>query len=96
MFEAFGEGRKTLGEGFAGELGELYIDNGFFAEYFLSGTRQRKTVVTSTVNGDGAFVTLGKAPLCQVLHSAKCPIYPFFLFPPNKQKIYHIYITDIT
>jgi hypothetical protein len=29
---------KTLGECF---VGELYIRNGFFTEYFLSGTRQR-------------------------------------------------------
>jgi hypothetical protein len=38
---------KTLGEVFVEcdtrqrELGELYIGNSFFAEYFLSGTRQR-------------------------------------------------------
>jgi hypothetical protein len=24
------------------------------------------------------------------------PFYLYLLFPPNKQKIYHIYITDIT
>jgi hypothetical protein len=63
---------KTLGEVFAEcgtrqrELGEQYIDNRFFAEYFLSGTRQRlcrvpvdtrqrKVVVTVLGNGDGAF-----------------------------------------
>jgi hypothetical protein len=41
------------------KLDELYISNGFFAEYFLSdtaGTRQRKVVVTTTGNDDGAFV----------------------------------------
>jgi hypothetical protein len=43
------------------QLGELYISNGLFAEYFLSGTRQlqgtrqRKVVVTTARNGDGAF-----------------------------------------
>jgi hypothetical protein len=63
---------KTLDEGFAEcntrqrKLGELYIGNGFFAEYFLSGTRQRlyrvstgtrqrKVVVAATSNGDEAF-----------------------------------------
>jgi hypothetical protein len=48
------------------KLGEQYISNDFFAEYFLSGTRQRlcrvslgtrqrKVVVTTPGNGDGAF-----------------------------------------
>jgi hypothetical protein len=41
--EALDKDWKTLGEGFAEcdtrqrKLGELYIDNYFFAEYFLSG-----------------------------------------------------------
>ena len=45
--EALGKSWKTLGEGFAEcdtrqrELDELYIDNDFFTEYFLSGTQQR-------------------------------------------------------
>jgi hypothetical protein len=45
--EALGKALKTLVKGIAEcdnrqkKLGELYIDNGFFAEYFLSGTRQR-------------------------------------------------------
>jgi hypothetical protein len=34
---------------------DKYIGNGFFADYFLSGTRQRKVAVTRTGNGDGAF-----------------------------------------
>jgi hypothetical protein len=72
MSEALGKVGKTLGEGFAEcntwqrKLGELYIGNDLFAEYFLSGTRQRlsrvsagtwqrKVVVTTTGNGDGAF-----------------------------------------
>jgi hypothetical protein len=38
------------------ELGEQYIGNDFFAEYFLLGTRQRKAAVTAPSNGDGAFV----------------------------------------
>jgi hypothetical protein len=48
------------------ELGEQYIGNSFFAEYFLSGTRQRlcrvpvgtqqrKVAVMTPGNGDGAF-----------------------------------------
>jgi hypothetical protein len=45
-------------------------------------------------------LTLGKEPLCRVLHSAKWPEYSFFIcfcysYQTNK-KIYHIYITDIT
>jgi hypothetical protein len=42
--EALGKAWKTLGEGFAEcdtrqrELGELYIGNGFFAEYFYRVT----------------------------------------------------------
>jgi hypothetical protein len=63
---------KTLGEGFVEcdtwqrKLGELYIGNDFFAEYFLSdtrqrlcrvsnGTRQKKIAVTATGNDDGAY-----------------------------------------
>jgi hypothetical protein len=48
------------------ELGEQCIGNGFFADYFLSGTRkklcrvpvgtrQRKVAVTEPGNGDDAF-----------------------------------------
>jgi hypothetical protein len=36
-------------------LGKLYIDSGFFAEYFLSvspGTRQRKFAITTPNDGD--------------------------------------------
>jgi hypothetical protein len=46
--EALDKAWKTLDEGFAEcstrprELDELYISNSFFAEYFLSGTRQKK------------------------------------------------------
>jgi hypothetical protein len=60
---------EALGESFAEcdtrkrELGELYIGNDFFAENFLLGslcrvslgTQQRKSTVTTTGNGDGAF-----------------------------------------
>jgi hypothetical protein len=31
------------------------IGKAFFAEYFFSGTRQRKATVTASVDGDGAF-----------------------------------------
>jgi hypothetical protein len=44
--EALGEGWKTLGKACdtrQRELGEPYIGNGFFAEYFLSGSRQKKS-----------------------------------------------------
>lgn len=73
MPEALGKARKTLEKVFAEcnirqrELSEQYIDNGLFAEYFLSGTRQRlyrvsvgtrqrKAVVTASDNEDGVFV----------------------------------------
>jgi hypothetical protein len=73
--------KKILGEVFIEcdtrqkSLGELYIVNGFFAEYFLSETRQRlcrmlydsqqrKVVVTTSDDSDGDFaechVTLGE------------------------------------
>jgi hypothetical protein len=29
------------------KLDELYVDNGFIVEYFLSGTRQRKVAITA-------------------------------------------------
>jgi hypothetical protein len=35
--EALGKVSKTLDK--KKKIGELYIDNGFFADYFLSGTR---------------------------------------------------------
>src|SRR5688500_7096744 len=56
-----GKGYSTLGKGFAEcntpqrTLGELYIGNILFAEYFLSGTRQRKVTVTAPSDGDGSF-----------------------------------------
>jgi hypothetical protein len=56
--EALGKAWKTLDEGFAEcdtrqrELGELYIGNDFFAEYFLPDTQQRKVVITAAGNGD--------------------------------------------
>jgi hypothetical protein len=62
-------------------LGELYIGNGLFVEYFLSGTRQRicrvpfdtrqrKVTVTAPSDGDGSFAE------CLLWHSAKRPILP--------------------
>jgi hypothetical protein len=46
-------------------LDEQYIDKGLFIEYFLSGTRQRKTAVTTPGDGDGVFAE------CSRWHSAK-------------------------
>jgi hypothetical protein len=59
--EALGKALKTLGKGFAEcdtrqrRLGKQYIDKAFFAEYFFSGTRQRKAAVTATGDGDSVF-----------------------------------------
>jgi hypothetical protein len=70
--KTLGKAWNTLGKGFAecdtrqSKLGELYIDNDFFAEYFLSGTRQRlcrvlegtrqiKVAITAKGNSDGAY-----------------------------------------
>jgi hypothetical protein len=78
---------QTLGKGFAEcntwqrTLGELYISNSLFAEYFLSGTRQRicrvpfdtrqrKVTVTAPSDGDGSFAE------CLLWHSAKRLILP--------------------
>jgi hypothetical protein len=60
--EALGKAKKTLDKNFAEcetrqrEFDEQYIDNAFFAEYFLLGTQQRKATVTTPDNGDGAFI----------------------------------------
>jgi hypothetical protein len=51
-------------------LGELYIGNSLFAEYYLSGTRQRKVTVTAPSNGDGSFAE------CRLWHSAKRSMLP--------------------
>jgi hypothetical protein len=81
------KGYFTLGKGFAEcntrqrTLGELYIGNSLFAEYFLSGTRQRfcrvpsdtrqrKVTVTVPSDGDGSFAE------CLLWHSAKRLILP--------------------
>jgi hypothetical protein len=75
----------TLGKHFAEcntrqrTLGELYIGNGLFAEYFLSdtrqricrvpfGTRQRKVAVMASSDDDGSFAE------CLLSHSVKRPI----------------------
>jgi hypothetical protein len=85
--ETHGKGYFTFGKGFAEcytrqrTLGELYIGNSLFAEYFLSGTRQRlcrvpfgtrqrKVTVTAPSDGDGSFAE------CILWHSAKSPILP--------------------
>jgi hypothetical protein len=74
-------------------LGELYIGNGLFAEYFLSGTRQRicrvpfgtwqrKVAVTAPSDGDGSFAE------CLLWHSAKRPILPsVFCHGPRQRRL---------
>jgi hypothetical protein len=69
--EALGKALKTLGKLFAEcrtrqrGLGIQCIGKVVFAEYFFSGTRQRKAVVTATGDGDGVF------PECPGRHWAK-------------------------
>jgi hypothetical protein len=59
--EALGKALKALDKGFAecvtrqGRLGKQCIGKAFFAEYFFSGTRQRKAAVTARGDGDGVF-----------------------------------------
>jgi hypothetical protein len=59
--EALGKALKTLGKLFAEcrtrqrELGIQCIGKAVFAEYFFSGTRQRKAAVTTTGDRDGVF-----------------------------------------
>jgi hypothetical protein len=71
-----GKGYSTLGKAFAEcntrqrTLGELYIGNSLFAEYYLSGTRQRKVTVTAPSDGDGSFAE------CRLWHSAKRSMLP--------------------
>jgi hypothetical protein len=82
--KTLGKSWKTLGKAFVEcdtrqiKLSELYINNGFFAEYFLSvtwqklcwvlaGTQQRKVVVTTIGNDDWVCAE------CQGWHSAKKP-----------------------
>jgi hypothetical protein len=36
-------------------VAEEFINNDILVEYFMSGTWQRKVIVTATGNGDGAF-----------------------------------------
>jgi hypothetical protein len=73
--ETHGKVYFTLGNGFAEcntrqrTLG-LYIGNSLFAEYFLSGTWQRKVTVTAPSDGDGSFAE------CLQCNSAKRPILP--------------------
>jgi hypothetical protein len=72
-------------------LGELYIGNGLFAEYFLSGTRQRicrvpfgtrqrKVTVTAPSDGDGSFDE------CLLRHSAKRPILSSVCYHGPRQR----------
>jgi hypothetical protein len=63
-------------------LGELYIGNSLFAEYFLSGTRQRKVTVTAPSDGDGSFAE------CLLWHSAKRLIVPsVFSSGPRQRRV---------
>jgi hypothetical protein len=85
----FGKVWKTLGGGSAEydtrqkKLGELYIDNDFFVEYFLShtqqrlcqvssGTRQRKIIVIAPGNGDGTYAKCPQSDTRQRL--TLCPV----------------------
>jgi hypothetical protein len=95
--QTLGKGYFTLGKGFTEcntrqrTLDELYIDNGLFAEYFLSGTRQRicrvpfdtrqrKVTVTALSDGDGSFAE------CLLWHSAKRPILPSVCYHGPRQR----------
>jgi hypothetical protein len=65
--EALGKALKTLGKPFAEcqrGLDIQCIGKAVFAEYFFSGTRQRKAAVTATGDGDGVFAE------CPRRHSA--------------------------
>jgi hypothetical protein len=61
VLEALGKAVKTLDKGFAEcrirqrRLGKQCIDKAFFAEYFFSGTRQRKAAVTSDLQFKSEF-----------------------------------------
>jgi hypothetical protein len=86
--QTLGKAWKTLSEGFPDydnrtrKLGELYIANIFFVEYFLLGTRQRlclvspdtwqrKVIVTASEPMPSAHkVALNKGSLF-----AECPLY---------------------
>jgi hypothetical protein len=61
-------------------LGELYIGNDLFAEFFLSGTRQRKVAVIVPSDGDGSFAE------CLPWHSAKRPILPSVCYHGPRQR----------
>jgi hypothetical protein len=75
MSKTLGKACKSLNKK---SLSELYISNDFFAEYFLSGTRQvfdqKKSLswrqVTTIENVPSTMVTLGKGTLF-----AECLLY---------------------
>ena len=90
MSEALGKAWKTLGEDFAEcdtrqrKLGELYIGNDFFAEHFLSGTRQRlyrvslgtrqrKVAITAPGDGNEAVAECHRVALGKGSLFAECP-----------------------
>jgi hypothetical protein len=95
--ETHGKGYFTLGKCFAEcntrqrTLGELYIGKSIFAEYFLSGTRQRlcrvsfgtrqkKVTVTAPSDGDGSFAE------CPRRHSAKKVYLPSVWWTGTRQR----------
>ena len=84
--QTLGKGYFTLGKSFAEcntrqrTLGELYIGNDLFVEYFLSDTRQRKVTVTAPSDGDGSFAE------CLLRHSAKRPILPSVCYHGPRQR----------
>jgi hypothetical protein len=85
--QTHGKDNFTLGKRFAEcytrqrTLGELYIGNSLFADYFLSGTRQRKVTVTAPSNGDGSFAE------CLLWHSAKRSILPSVCSRDPRQRL---------
>jgi hypothetical protein len=77
--EALGKALKTLGKSFAEchtrqrGLGTQCIGKAFFAEYFFSGTRQRKPVVTAPGDGDDVFAECLPGSTRQRIHLCRVP-----------------------
>jgi hypothetical protein len=107
--QTLGKGYFTLGNGFAEcntrqrTLGELYIGNGLFAEYFLSGTRQRicrvpfdtrQRICRVPFDTRQRKVTVtapsdgdGSFAECLLWHSAKRPILPSACYHGPRQRV---------
>jgi hypothetical protein len=84
--EALGKALKTLGKRFAEcwsrqrGLDTQCIGKAVFAEYFFSGTRQRKAAITAMGDGDGVFAE------CLRRHSTKeLPLPSVFLTALDKE-----------